>query len=146
MRWAAETPRIGGVLAPDVEGFRTILTLADGKIHPFELTEEAAGAGGEEVVRIGRFCFSASTLKLVRKTLLEDCRGAFDWLVIDEIGKLEMEGMGYEPAAGEVVALYNKGETRGRLLLVVRSQLLEPVIAKYGLKNCTVIHSTKELS
>ena len=145
MKWTMGRPHLGGVLAPDVDGLRTIFTLRDRKTHPFQLSEQAIGAGGEEVVRVGRFCFLASALEMVRKTLLEDSHRAFDWLLIDEIGKLEMEGMGYEPAAGEVIGLYNRGEVPGKLLLVVRSPLLEGVVEKYRLQNYQVVQSTEHL-
>jgi len=140
MNWIADKPGIGGVLAPDMEGLRHVYTLHDRKLHPFQMAADAGDA-----VRIGRFFFANSAFELIRATLLADLQRNCGWIIIDEIGPLELKGEGYEPAAGEVIGKFQKGEVTGNLLLVVRSPLLEEVMERYGLEECGVVHSREEL-
>ncbi len=140
MRWAAERDRIGGFLSPDVEGLRCLFTLRDRQLRPFQALEE----DGDMVV-VGKFRFYASAFELGRQTLLADSQAGLDWLVIDEIGKLELAGRGFEPAAGQVIRRFQEEEGECRLLLVVRDYLLEEVVGRYGLGAFFLVEGLKKL-
>lgn len=134
MRWAAERGRIGGFLSPDVEGLRRLYTLRDRQLRHFQAHEEEG-----DLVVVGKFRFYASAFELGRQTLLADSQAGLDWLVIDEIGKLELAGQGFEPAAGQVIRRFQEEEGKCRLLLVVRDYLLEEVVRRYGLGACEAL-------
>jgi len=139
MKWVKDKKNVGGILAPDIDGQRRLYTLRDRKQHLYQLTDEAAAvASPDEMVTICKFNFAASSFALARQTLLEDSRRACDWLVIDEIGKLELQGGGLEPAAGEVIRQFLAGEASGKLLLVVRDELVDKVAEHYGLEEYEV--------
>jgi nucleoside-triphosphatase THEP1 len=137
MQWAAGRERIGGFLSPDVEGLRRLFTLRDRQLRPFQVAGE-----GEETVAVGKFRFHASAFEQGRQALLADSRAGLDWLVIDEIGKLELAGRGFEPAAGQVIRRFQEEEGEGKLLLVVRDYLLEEVVRRYGLGECVVLDAS----
>lgn len=147
MHWAKDKPRLGGFLTPDVEGLRYLYTLRDRRLHPFQLTDSAAAnMNPAEVISVGRFHFAAPAFELARQTLQEDSRRDCDWLLVDEIGRLELAGAGLEPAAGEAIRRYQRGEAQGRLLLVVREPLLEAVVEYYRLEGYTMIRLGEGLS
>lgn len=135
MEWVKDKENVGGILAPDIDGLRRLYTLRDRVQHPYQLTDEAAAAAApDEMVTICKFNFAAPAFALARQRLLEDSRRGCDWLVIDEIGKLELKGEGLEPAAGEAIRRFQSGEAPGKLLLVVRDELVDKVAEYYGLK------------
>ena len=68
-----------------------------------------------------------------------------EWLVIDELGKLELAGGGLEPALGQVLARYRQAGT-GRILLVIRDTLLAQAISRYGLQGAQVVERLKYLT
>lgn len=146
LRWSEGRPRLGGILCPDVGGLRHLFTLHDRVLHPFQMDDETFAAGREEALSIGRFHFRAATFALARQVLLADAGRPADWLVIDEIGKLELKNQGFEPAAGEVVRRFLASEMAGNLLLVVRPDLLRAVLDFYEIKNYHLLPSPAEVA
>ncbi len=142
MTWAEGRTDLGGFLAPDLEGLRYLLTLRDRKWYPFQVKENTQ----DTVVSICRYQFRAATFALAQQTLLFDARLPTPWLVIDEVGKLELQGLGHEPALSQVVHMWQTGEYPGRLLLVVRSELLFEIVEKYGLHGAQVLSRPDELA
>jgi nucleoside-triphosphatase THEP1 len=55
-----------------------------------------------------------------------------EWLVFDEIGYLELQGQGLEPAVRRILN-WNKRIAATKLLWVVREELLDEVLEYYGL-------------
>jgi nucleoside-triphosphatase THEP1 len=56
-----------------------------------------------------------------------------DWLVVDEIGPLELEGKGLEPAITQIFS--ERDNFRGNILCVVRNSILEKFIQHYRIEN-----------
>jgi nucleoside-triphosphatase THEP1 len=102
------------------------------------LTETQLGrdCGGGQ--RLGRFCLDREVMawaeSCVRKAA-EVC----DAVVIDELGRLELDGGGYLKAAQELAATY-----AGSLLLVVRSSLVDAMLQLIGVKHDEVKLFTAE--
>lgn len=146
LRWSENRPRLGGILCPDKDGLRYLLTLHDRVLHPYQMSDESFAESKEEVISIGRFRFRAATFALARQALLADVERPVDWLVIDEIGKLELKNQGLEPAATKVVRRFQMGQTTGNLLLVVRSELLEAVLDFYDIKYHRLLSSPNDVA
>ncbi|MCS6928035.1 MAG: hypothetical protein NZM43_00935 [Saprospiraceae bacterium] len=142
MHWVENRNDVGGFLAPDIEGLRYLFTLSDRQFHPFQVEE---GASSQNTVNICRYRFLAEAFALAHRMLLEDARRSMPWLVVDEVGKLELQGRGHEPALSQVIQMSRQGEYTGRLLLVVRSELLSDVVEKYALHGAQVLHTPQEL-
>jgi nucleoside-triphosphatase THEP1 len=137
--WIKDRDDVAGVFTPDREGRRCLLDISTNMLHEFEVSEPSAST-----VSVGKFFFSAEAFELAQDILLHSTSS---WLIIDEVGKLEVEQhTGLEPAVSRIISYYhNASDINARLLLVVRDTLLEKAIDKYHLQDAHVIHSLQEL-
>lgn len=133
--WAASRTDLGGFLTPDgPEGRRVLEDLSTYRTYPFE----AGSAENPDTIEVGRFRFYRQGFE-EGKAILHRARTAPPtWLIIDEVGKLELRNEGWMPELEALIETYKRTETVGNLLLVVRSSLLEQVVQKFGLKTVPV--------
>ncbi|MDT0632645.1 nucleoside-triphosphatase [Rubrivirga sp. S365] len=124
-------PGAAGVLQPVINGRRHVLSLASGETRPLEAEP------GDEVVRVGRFAFSAATFAWARARV-DSADSAGSWLVVDEVGPLELRGEGLADAVGPAIARARQPGSP-RLLLVVRETLLDRAVADLGLSDADVV-------
>lgn len=132
----ADAPDAAGVLQPVIDGRRHVLSLASGETRPLEAGPDDEARG--EVVRVGRFAFSAAALAWAR-ACIDGAAGPDAWLVIDEVGPLELRGEGLADAVGAAIARARRPDGP-RLLLVVRETLLDRAVEALGLSEATVVH------
>jgi molybdopterin-guanine dinucleotide biosynthesis protein A len=134
MRWISTYSSIGGILTPDVNGKRMLFDIARNTYHPFQLENGEAG------IRIGRFVFDSNVFEQARNILSQSASDQYSWVIVDEIGKLELHHhSGLEPALGELIRHFQQHHTTGNLLLVIRDHLLNEAIAYYGLQDATIL-------
>jgi molybdopterin-guanine dinucleotide biosynthesis protein A/nucleoside-triphosphatase THEP1 len=130
--WLADQKSTGGILTPDVDGKRKLYDIANHKYYDLQLDDNAAG------IRIGRFVFDEKAFEQARLLLLKSVN-QYDWLVADEVGRLEInENEGLEPAISEVIETY-KQPGNGKLLLVIRDYLLQEAIQYYCLQGAEIL-------
>jgi nucleoside-triphosphatase THEP1 len=125
----ADKQQAAGLLQTTCEGRRYLKTLRAGETRALDCVT----GGTEETIRIGRFRFSASALAWGRRKLLEAARRSPEWLLIDEVGPLELRGEGLAPAVETV--LRERGDSRSpgcHTLLVVRGRLLNAMSDHYA--------------
>jgi molybdopterin-guanine dinucleotide biosynthesis protein A/nucleoside-triphosphatase THEP1 len=134
MNWVRHTPNVGGILTPDVNGSRQLYCIRTQTYHPLQLPATAQG------IHIGRFIFDTDTFAHARQTLLEDVLLPLDWVIADEIGRLETQrNEGLEPAITKVIQHFQQHHTSGKLLLIIRDYLLNETIAHYQLNNPIIL-------
>lgn len=141
LRWIyASECDIRGVLTPDFSGKRILVDSFSCNTYPFEIEDDSLS------FKIGNFKLSKVTFSVAENILSNAMVSNCDWIVIDEIGKLELfQNTGFEPCASKIIAHYLKTDTAGKkLLIVVRDSLLREAISHYKLQNVRVI-STKDL-
>lgn len=126
----------GGFLSPDIEDKRKLLFLKDGSIHAFE----ALDGDAEDTLAIGRFHFRKSTFEKAQALLQQPLAPLPHWWVADEIGPLELDNKGFEPAFGFFLSAVEQ-QNLTCLMVVVREKLLPAFEAKYGIPSA-VIHSS----
>ncbi|HGY56865.1 MAG TPA: hypothetical protein ENK44_14250 [Caldithrix abyssi] len=128
LNWANQRKDVYGVLAPIIEERRFLLN-----IHTKEsrLLEAPPKALEEKLVHIGKYSFFKATFRWGRQVLEQTPAQKAAWLVIDEIGPLELAGLGLEPA---VHAVLKNMPDSVNVMLVVREKLLNTVLEYYGLK------------
>ncbi|MFC1889141.1 nucleoside-triphosphatase [Thermodesulfobacteriota bacterium] len=80
----------------------------------------------------GRFHYSPEGIEYAGKAILSGA--GFDLLVIDEVGRLELQGEGFASTIKE--AGLNKLD---RVLLVIREFLVDEAVAKLGLRSQEVV-------
>jgi nucleoside-triphosphatase THEP1 len=127
---------VAGVLMPDENERRQLLNLQSREVFNIQVLE-----ANDNTVTVGHFHFDKTIFERANEILLEAVERNPDWIIIDEVGKLEIEkGVGLEPAVSEVIMHYN-----GKLLLVVRDSLLEKAIIHYRLIEPVIVHNLKTL-
>lgn len=134
--WIKGKSNIGGILTPDVNGIRNLLDLSTNTFHTLQLNEQ------DEGMKIGRFVFDPKGFETAQKLLLESLDKDYEWVIIDEIGRLELDRKeGLEPALSVVIDFFSTQQTPTKLLLVVRDYLLEDVKQHYNIVDATLLRS-----
>ncbi len=127
--WIKNKNDIDGILQPVIDGKRHIKHISSGEILlleiPFDFHEK-------NILIIGNYKFNNDVFTWARKELLLAYNKNPEWLIIDEVGKLEMEGKGLEPAIGKIINDLNDHKNLN-LVFVVRDHLVPDFLTKYGL-------------
>ena len=135
LEWVSGITDVDGVLCPDGEnGKRYFLKIKSQEKFELEVEFES-----EKTIAIGPFYFLKSVFDEANKYLLEanDRRG-FRYLVIDELGKLELKNEGLHKAAKKLIPDFICNENK-HVVLVVRTSLLEAIINHYQIKAYTLL-------
>lgn len=127
MRWAASQKNIDGIFQPVIDEKRFVYHIGSRTLIPLETFET------NNITSIGKYNFSNETFFWSQKILLDCLSKKLDWIIIDEIGPLELQGKGLEPALSEVFSRRN--EIEAQILCVVRDSILEKFLEHYGLQN-----------
>jgi len=132
LNWSTVRDDIYGILTPEISGKRVFMD-----IHSKEQFAMEANLEEKAIITIGRFAFSQSAflraIDIIRLSLKNRKMG---WLIIDEIGPLELKNGGFATVLKEVIHLQNSEK---RILLVVRDGLSEKVKKKFGINDAIVI-------
>lgn len=127
-----------GILTPDKDGKRMLYDISENQYHEMEKDESCPP---EDCLIIGKYRFSKDAFRTAKQILNEAVNKNPDWLIVDEIGKLELnEKTGLEPTITHIIELYKNGSTNGKLLLVIRNYLLDEAVNTYGLSNDMIIN------
>lgn len=123
LHWTTNRNDVAGILSLQVEGKRMFFDLQHKERFPMEAADMESG-----VVSVGRYRFSKNNFEkatqILRNALLTDC-----WLIIDEIGPLELRGEGFHDVLKETLQ-----QRKNKLLLVVREGLSETVMDYFGIE------------
>lgn len=127
MLWASSRKNIDGILQPVIEEKRFIYHLGSKTLKQLEIADEA------NAVQIGNYKFSGTVFSWSQNVIVSCFQQNLDWLVIDEIGPLELEGKGLEPAITKIIS--ERNDFCGNILCVVRDSILEKFIQHYRIEN-----------
>jgi len=133
--WVQNRNDVHGILTPIIDGKRIFFDV-DGK-EQFPM--EAAAEEEKEIISIGRFKFNPRNFEKA-KNIIRGSMNKNGWLIIDEIGPLELRGEGFHKVLLE--ALHNNKQ---KILLVVRHSILEEVKKHFGITGAIVIKRMDEL-
>ena len=142
LQWCSQQKNIAGILMPDINGSRKILDLHTKEVFDIECADAANTK--ELLTSVGRFHFYTVAFEKANKIVLTALDQTPDWLVIDEAGKLELDGKGFYESIIKAVDLYNNDKP-GNLLITVRESLSTEVISFFKVKNVQVIHQLEDL-
>ncbi|MBN3035178.1 MAG: hypothetical protein JW861_06300 [Bacteroidales bacterium] len=134
MGWSSLGGDVAGILTPDRDGIRMMYDIAARKWFPFEAGPEVPE---DRVIRVGGFRFSLRAFEKAAGILISALSVKPAWLVVDEVGRLELEGKGFGLVLPAVISRYKSGSLQGSLLLVVRDSLLDDVVRKFKLEGYT---------
>ncbi len=124
-KWLEGRNDIGGFLSPDIEGKRYLQNIQTDQFIPFQtnLIEDRV------TIEVGRFRFLKEAFSIASDWVLaqlseENVNG----ILIDEVGKLEMKGEGFDRLVKSLLLQTDKD-----IYMVVRDYLLDDVIKRYKL-------------
>jgi nucleoside-triphosphatase THEP1 len=124
--WSGKRPDVFGILTPVVNGKRVFMNA-----HTLEQFPMEASAGEAQVLTVGRFIFSMANFEIAAQIIREAIQKE-GWLVIDEIGPLELKEKGFSEVLKEAIAAANKKQN---LLLVIRESLVKEVIEYFHIND-----------
>ena len=142
--WCNGQKNIYGILMPDINGSRKMLDLNTKDVFDIECTDVENTS--ELLSSIGRFHFYSKVFEKANSILLDALALNPEWLVIDEAGKLELEGKGLFDAIIKTTDAYNNKRNTGNLLITVRDSLCEEVISFFKFKDYRIINELEELA
>jgi nucleoside-triphosphatase THEP1 len=133
INWSTERKDVCGILTPVFNNKRMFMNIATGQLFAME-----AGYGETATLTVGRFIFSQinfnNAIQIIREAIHTP-----GWLVIDEIGPLELNGQGFHDVLKEVLM-----QRKNKLVLVVRKGLAEKV-NDYFMLDATFVNSFEEI-
>ena len=136
VNWSQNREDIYGILTPVVNGKRMFLDISSGSYFEME-----AAIGEREVYEVGRFVFSKSSFQKAGR-IIQDGINKKAWVVIDEVGPLELRGEGFFKILKEVLSSQRTDQCT---LLVVREGLVPKVKEAFNLREAIVVRSVSEL-
>jgi nucleoside-triphosphatase THEP1 len=131
--WVNTNKNLSGILMPDQEGRRMFYDIAERIFFPAQ-----ADANSSNTITAGPYVFDAEAFEKAGRVIEKATSDPDTLIVIDEIGKLEMEDKGFSKI------LYSLVEGDQDLLIVVRDSLVNAVVDKFGLADARIISSMKD--
>ena len=131
INWSEKKDDVYGILTPVVDGKRMFMNAHTRQLFLMEAKKEET-----EVVTVGRFVFSKTNFEKA----IEIVRDGIDkegWLVIDEIGPMELRGEGFSDVLKEVLA-----KRQHNILLVIRDKedMVKKVKTYFNIIEAVQIH------
>ena len=128
--WSEKRNDVHGILTPVVDGKRVFMDAHTRRLFLMEAKE-----GETEVFAVGKFVFSKTNfekaIQIIRNAIHKD-----GWLVIDEIGPLELRGEGFHDVLKEVLS-----QRPERILLMVREGLAERVKEHFNIPAAVIVNN-----
>ncbi|WP_458628762.1 nucleoside-triphosphatase [Winogradskyella sp. PC D3.3] len=142
LQWCKNRNDVDGLLCPDDENGKRIFLKVKSK-EAFELEVETELENkNEDITEVGHFKFLKSAFDEANTYLLAVAsEKKSQYLIIDELGKLELKGEGLHSSAEKLISNYETNENK-HLILVVRDYLLDAVLTHYGITEFRIF--TKE--
>ncbi|HUR65620.1 MAG TPA: nucleoside-triphosphatase [Chitinophagaceae bacterium] len=112
-----------GILTPVIEGKRVFLDINTKEQWPME-----SALGEKEILNVGRFNFSKQGFEKATATISKAINKD-GWLVIDEIGPLELKAKGFHDVLNDVLRT-----RRERIILVVREGMAQQVMDHFQIE------------
>ena len=138
LNWVSDKQHIDGVLCPDdINGKRYFLQLRSQqrfKLEAGDSTEE------RDAISVGRFRFLKSAFTEANRYLISVAeKKNYTWLIIDELGKLELKDTGLHDAAKSVIKQHEFNVTL-HIIIVVRNTLLHEILAHYSITEFQLVN------
>lgn len=134
LSWSANRNDVYGILTPVINGKRVFMNAHTKEQFAMEATE-----GETEVLNVGRFTFSKTGfekgIQIIKEAISKN-----GWLVIDEIGPLELRNKGFSDMIKDVLATSEQN-----VILVVREGLAQQVKEYYKIDEAEIINDIAKI-
>ncbi|OAQ39276.1 hypothetical protein A5893_11460 [Pedobacter psychrophilus] len=135
LNWIKGENNVFGILTPDVDEIRMLYNIEPNKYYPFETNIRE----NKEIEVIGRFIFLKSSFEKAIEILKAAIPKKPEWLIIDEIGKLELKNKGLEPYLISILNDYRIYSPDTKIIIVIRDYLLKEAIEKYSFSDAEIV-------
>jgi len=133
VNWSDKRNDVYGILTPVVDGKRMFMDAHTRQLFLMEAKEgDPSTPLRMDILTVGRFVFSKANFEKAIQ-IIRDAINKKGWLVIDEIGPMELRGEGFAEVLKEVVQ-----QRKENTLLVVREGLAEKVKEHFQFTNATI--------
>jgi nucleoside-triphosphatase THEP1 len=129
LEWAAKRQNIYGVLTPLVNEKKVFMNVHTGQQFEMEASERE-----ENNLTIGRYTFSKRAFEKAITVLRKAGQENSGWLIIDEIGPLELRQKGFYEIAQQLLH-----HTSLNIILVVREGLVDSVARLFAMKEFEIV-------
>ncbi len=129
IKWSEERNDVYGILTPVVDGKRMFMNAATKEQFPMEAGGSPASTG---ILQVGKFIFSKDAFEKAI-SIIRDAIDKKGWLIIDEIGPLELKGEGFHAVLKEVLA-----KRKEKMILVVREGLTDQVVTLFSVNGKSI--------
>lgn len=126
--------KIGGFLSPDIGNSRVLINPENAAVVNFQVTDVNMESS---IVQIGRFNFRKSAFDEAGLWTIGQINRGLPFVVIDEIGKLELKNKGFHSLIQQMIILHKENQS---FLFVVRDYLVEDVISHYQLQDVHMLN------
>ena len=126
---------IGGFITPTVSEKKVLYDILTGEKTAYQVEET-----DDNTIVIGRYFLDKNAFSIANKIILDAIEVEKEWIVLDEIGKLELNGEGHDATLLFLLSNYD-----GNIVLVVRDSLLEKVTEKYKIVEPVIIYNIELL-
>jgi nucleoside-triphosphatase len=120
MQWVKDKKNMAGILSPVVNEERMFYNIANGEYFTMLAT------ANEETLLVGKYAFSKTAFDKAN-TILKEIKNQF--VIIDEIGPLELMGKGFADTLKNILQQKNYAN----LLLVVRNGLVDDMVEYFSI-------------
>jgi len=129
IKWLKDKNNVQGIISPIIDGNRYLVNInSDGK----RKLEIESGSSQENIIKIGKYNFDKSVFEWATEIILDAIKSNPEWLIIDEVGPLELQGEGLARAVNKVLS--NQNILVGtNLVLIVRDSLMNDFLNHYNL-------------
>ena len=138
LKWAERREDVAGIFTPIVNGERVFMNIENGETFSMQSREP-----GEEKYVVGKYMFSKPGFDKAISYILAASAKEIDWLVIDEIGPLELQGQGFCNVLKDLLMKEDRGYA---ILLVVRDGMTAAVKEFFALDTAVVINDVSSLN
>ena len=129
IKWLKDKNNVQGIISPIIAGKRYLVNIQSDEKRKLEID---SGSSQENVITVGKYIFDKSVFEWACKIILDGIKSNPNWLIIDEVGPLELQGEGLAKAVKKVLS--NKNILLGtNLVLVVRDSLMTDFLNHYNL-------------
>ena len=136
LQWAEKIPGRSGIATPVQNGLKVLYDLSEKKYYPFQTDDNTTTP--KDCITIGAYRFLNSAFIIGRQILSLAAQRNPSWLIIDELGPLELRGQGWEPVAGQIINQYLSHQKNSDLILVIRENILPEALTHYGITEYTL--------
>ena len=121
---------VDGILAPVINGKRHLQHISSNQMKKLEIDDDIEN---RKTISVGRYLFDENIFEWAREKLIVSFNANPEWLIIDEIGPLELNSNGLEPAISQIVKTINY-QSKIKIIFVVRENLIDSFLKHFNLK------------